>query len=212
VSIYSPRDARPPTLAERLEKLNDNLQTLGGRLQEAIAHAVGEAVANAVRDGVRNLLARMTRPPTSDVDADDGEEQRPDYDRYADDNLYEDDRDPFGPDHGQRAGYGRRGRGLWSDDRPCHRTTPTSATTRNGGRWLQAFGAAFQAGCWWLRQQKSRRPVLTTAAITLVAGVTTFFVGPAVGAAVGVLVSATTLILTAHTANTAAEGTTAAVD
>lgn len=199
MSLYSPREARPPTLAARLEKLNDNLQTLGQRLQEAIASAVSDAVADAVRQGVRGILARMTRVPTLDVDGDD--EERGPFDRYTGERMYGQGRDRFDTDDAERFGYGRgRGDALWSEEPSPRHATQTPSTSHNSGRWLQAVGTAFQAGCWWLRQQRSRRPVLTTAAIALAAGITAFFAGSTAGAAVGVLASAAGLILTADAA------------
>ena len=49
--------ADPPlTLAERLDRLNNTLQSLGQQVKDAVASAIGTAVAGAVRDGVRGLL------------------------------------------------------------------------------------------------------------------------------------------------------------
>jgi hypothetical protein len=57
---------------------------------------------------------------------------------------------------------------------------------------------------WWLRDQKGRRPVLTTSLVALAAGVTALVAGPAVGGSVGVFASVVSLVLTADAATTAA--------
>jgi hypothetical protein len=46
----------PRTLAERLSRLNDSLQSLGERLKASIAGFLGDTIADAVRDSVRGLL------------------------------------------------------------------------------------------------------------------------------------------------------------
>jgi hypothetical protein len=53
----------PRTLAERLSRLNDNLQALGERLKASIAGLLGDAIADAVRDSVRSLLGGEEAPP-----------------------------------------------------------------------------------------------------------------------------------------------------
>ena len=54
-----------------------------------------------------------------------------------------------------------------------------------------------KASAWWLREQRSRRPVLTTSLVALAAGVTAFVAGPALAGSLGVLASVVSLVLTA---------------
>lgn len=174
----------PLTLAERLEQLNDNLQEMGDRLKEAIAAAIGTTVADAVRDTVHNLLGGEDRGLPQHRDS------------WEDDNY-------------------RGGRRAWDEpDDPWREPDPydpqplrRSVSPRRVGsnRWGQALTAALQTSLWWLREQKSRRPVLATSAVALAAGVTAFFYGPALAAGVGVLASVVSLVLTTEGARSATE-------
>jgi len=170
----------PLTLAERLEQLNDNLQSLRDRLKEAIASAIGTTVADAVRDAIRGLLGEQENPPSyqnNDWEEDHRTWHDPDDDPWMDRDRYDSD-----------------ARGFHA---PSHRTS--------NKRLHNAIGAALQSSLWWLRQQKSRRPVLTTSVVALAAGVTAFFYGPALAAGVGLLASVAGLVLTAESASSAAE-------
>jgi hypothetical protein len=62
-----------------------------------------------------------------------------------------------------------------------------------------------QAALWFLKRQPRRRPVLTTLAVTLAAGVTGFVAGPVLAAGAGVLASVAGLLLTADAYQSAAE-------
>jgi hypothetical protein len=167
----------PRTLTERLEQLNDNLQSLGGRLKDAIANAVSAAVAGAIQDAVRNLLGASNRP-----------ELDPRFDRRGQpDNGIWDDPEQASWDEGQE--FGPR-----SHDTPVERT-PTCR------RWRNALGSALQAGLWWMRRQPRRRPVLTTLALAVAAGVTAFIAGPTLAAGLGVVASAAGLLMTANAAD-----------
>jgi len=66
-----------------------------------------------------------------------------------------------------------------------------------------------QTSLFWLRQQRSQRPVLTTGVVALAAGVTAFFWGPTLAAGIGVLVSMAGLVLTADSASLTAGSLTA---
>jgi len=170
----STRHADPRlTLAQRLDRLNDTLQSLGQRLKESIAEAVSSAVSGAVRDALCGLLGTLNEP-----------------DRFDDRPWHQDLDEPSwrNPD-----------RPLWADneefvprDRPsrsCRRQVPS--------RWSEALGVAVQAGVCWLRHQPRRRPVLTAVVVALAAGLTALLAGPAVGAGAGVLASTAGLLLTA---------------
>lgn len=181
--------APPRTLAERLARLNDNLQALGERLKASIAGVVGDAIAEAVRDAVRGLLGGKGAPPDPFRDARDYRDRHgPAHDRdRADDPWGEDDR-------------------RWEDEEDFTppRETPERGTG-TGSRWRNALSAAFQAALWFLKQQPRRRPVLTTLAVTLAAGVTGFVAGPVLAAGAGVLASVAGLLLTADASQSVAE-------
>lgn len=170
----------PRTLAERLARLNDGLQALGERLRASIAGIVGEAVADAARDAVRGLLGGEEPPP----------------DPYRDRHYRDDVDDPWGHEGGR-----------WREGDESYQ--PTRETPRhavgNGPRWRSAMGAAVRAWLWFLKRQPRRRPVLTTLAVTLVAGVAGFVAGPALAAGAGVFASVAGLILTADASKSVAE-------
>lgn len=179
----------PRTLAERLARLNDNLQTLGERLKASIAGVVGDAIAEAVRDAVRGLLGGKETPTDPFRDA------REYRDHHGPAHYRDRADDPWGEDD-------RR----WEDEEDCtpHRET---SERRNGagGRWQNALSAALQAALWFLKQQPRRRPVLTTLAVTLAAGVTGFVAGPVLAAGAGVLASVAGLLITADASKSVAE-------
>jgi hypothetical protein len=180
----TPTHANPPmTLAERLDRLNDSLQSLGQQLREAVASAISTAVAGAVRDAIRGLLAPDEQP--NDF------QERPYQERYEPDYR--------GWDAPDRPGwYGEE------DYPPADRPEPTRRP-EGSGRWSSALGVALQAGLCWLRHQPRRRPVLTAVLVAVAAGVAALLAGPAVGAGAGVLVSAAGLLLTADALSTPPE-------
>lgn len=175
----------PLTLAERLDQLNDNLHTLGDRLKEAIASAIGTTAAEAVRDAIRGLLGEPENSPSYSP-RDWSEDDRSWHERTWDDPSQNPwmERDRQEPE--------------WRSLHP-HAQRTSNIRLRN------ALGAALQSSLFWLRQEKSRRPVLTTSLIALTAGVTAFFYGPALAAGVGLLTSVASLIMTAESASSAAE-------
>jgi hypothetical protein len=80
-----------------------------------------------------------------------------------------------------------------------------ASNTTTGKRFLDAWTSGVQTALWWLRHQRGRRPILTTVAVTLVAGITGFVAGPAIAAGVGVLASVASLLLTSDAIRSAAE-------
>jgi hypothetical protein len=176
--------ADPPlTLAERLERLNDSLQSLGQQLREAVASAIGSAVAGAVRDAIRGLLA-------PDDPATHFEDRRPYQERYEP--VYRGWDDPNGP-------------GWYEEDYPLADRPEPARRPQGSGRWSNALGVALQAGLCWLRHQPRRRPVLTAVLVAVAAGMAALLAGPAVGAGAGVLASAAGLLLTADALSTPPE-------
>jgi hypothetical protein len=67
------------------------------------------------------------------------------------------------------------------------------------------MSAALQTALWFVKQQPRRRPLLTTLAVTLAAGITAFVAGPVFAAGAGVLASVASLVLTADASKSAAE-------
>jgi hypothetical protein len=173
----------PGNLAGRLEQLNAEMRDLRDRLKASIASAIGTAVAEAVRDAVSGLLGVRPVPPA-----------RP----YA----------LASPGHGQNRYWDQPEDDWWSQDewdRPQPSQPPPVQDRGPNQRWREAVGAALKASLWWLRDQKGRRPLLTTSLVALAAGVTALVAGPAVGGSVGVLASVVSLVLTADAATSAAD-------
>ena len=175
----------PRTLADRLERLNDNLRTLGERLKASIAGVVGDAIADAARDAVRGLLGSKEAP---------ADPYRDHRDHHARSYYRDGEDDPWGEED--------RG---WEEEfvPPARETPPTREVA--GRRWRNAMSAAVQAALWFLRRQPRRRPVLTTLAVTLAAGVTGFIAGPVLAAGAGVLASVAGLLFTADASKSATE-------
>ena len=181
---YSSPDP-PRTLAERLTRLNDDLKGLGERLKAAIAGAVGDAVAEAVRDTLRSLLGGKDAPADHYRDPRD----HAPHALYSDYTAARED-DPWGEED-------RR----WQDEGPA----PARVNSAGSKRWRNAVGTALQAALWFLKRQPRRRPVLTTLAVTLAAGVAGLLAGPVLVAGAGVLASVAGLLLTADASRSAAE-------
>jgi hypothetical protein len=172
----------PRTLAERLSRLNDNLQSLGERLKTSIASLVGDAIAEAVRDAVRRLLGSKEAPAV---------------------NTFRDDRDYRDADAQDPWAEGER---RWSEeDDHASRWQRDVQRQDRPRRWHNAIGAAVESALWWLRYQPRNRPVLTTLAVALAAGIAGFVAGPALAAGAGVLASVAGLMLTANATQSAAE-------
>jgi hypothetical protein len=172
----SPRSTdQPLTLGERLDRLNNTLQSLTHQLKDAIASAISSAVAGAVRDAVRSLLGPGDEPAEF--------RERP----------YRDWEEPAYPD------WDRPDRPLWHEDQDNPHDRRLESAPRRGirSRWSEALGVAVQAGLCWLRHQPRRRPVLTAVVVAVAAGLTALLAGPAVGAGAGVLASTAGLLLTA---------------
>ena len=180
IGRYPP--AGPPrTLAERLEQLNDTLKGLAGRLKEAIASAVSNAVAEAIQDGVRNLLGARTSPQ---LDHRFDQKHEPEFGHWN---------EPVDS--------------VWNDEeeyRPGFQEILVEPK-QTSSRWRNAIALALQTGLWWMGQQPRRRPVLTTVGVALAAGITALLAGPVLVAGVGVLASATGLLMTANAATTATD-------
>jgi hypothetical protein len=181
----------PRTLAERLSRLNDSLQSLGERLKTSIAALVGDAIAEAVRDALRRLL---------------GSKEAPGVNTFRDDRDYRDQahsRDYRDADAQDPWAEGKR---RWpEEDDHASRWERDVQGRERPKRWRNALGAAIESALWWLKTQPKNRPVLTTIAIALTAGVTGFIAGPVLAAGAGVLASVAGLMLTANASQSAAE-------
>ena len=167
----------PRTLAERLSRLNDGLQSLGERLKASIAGLLSDTIADAVRDSVRGLLGDKESPPTP----------RREYREYRD------PRDPASYRDGEDDPWGDEDR-RWEGEEVY---TPARETSPKGNRWRNAVSAALQTCLWFLKRQPRRRPVLTTVCVTLAAGVTGFVACPLLAAGTGMLASVAGLMFAA---------------
>jgi hypothetical protein len=191
MTSYSGGADPPRTLAERLSRLNDSLQALGERLKTSIASLVGDAIGDAVRAAVRNLLGNREAPALASF-----RDDRDYHDQFhRRDSQEADARDPWGDEE-------RR----WpeEDDYPSGWQRDAQRRDRPK-RWRNALSAAVESALWWLKYQPRNRPVLTTLAVALAAGVTGFIAGPVLAAGAGVLASVAGLLLTANATQSAAE-------
>ena len=175
----------PHTLAERLTRLNDNLQSLGERLKASIASVLGDAIADAVRDSVRSLLGGKDTP---------ADPYRLQHDDHAPGRYADRADDPWGESDPS-----------WEEEIVPHPHQAPATGHGVGKRCRNALSSAVQAALWFLKQQPRRRPILTTLAVTLAAGVTGFLAGPAIAAGAGVLVSIAGLMFTADASQSAAQ-------
>jgi hypothetical protein len=182
MSPFQPRrEPEPRTLAERLGRLNDTLAGLGGQVRSRIAGTVGEAVGDAVRAAVRSLLGERESHAAGKCPA-----QRDDCGPWA---------SPFGADEDEDD----------YPDAPPARYRGAAPKASGPSRWRGALAAAAQSALWWLRRQRSRRPVATTSLVALAAGLTALAAGPALAACAGVVASAACLLVTADSAASLAD-------
>jgi hypothetical protein len=181
----------PRTLAERLSHLNDNLQALGERLKTSIASLVGDAIAEAVRDAVRRLLGSKEASGVNTFRDDRDDRDQAHTREYRD----ADAQDPWA-----------EGESRWPEENGhASRWQREVQGQERPRRWRNALGAAVESALWWLKTQPKNRPVLTTLAVALAAGITGFVAGPALAAGAGVLASVAGLMLTANATQSAAE-------
>jgi hypothetical protein len=210
--LHNHSPGRSLTLKERLRRLNDSLATLGRRLHDSVATVVGSAVAEAVRDGVRRLLDQVNPTPVLKDDPPRREYLRRgdpfDDDRFDNGDYY---REPGGWPRGQSNEFAedQNEGGLWSDRYESEPELPSrepEAENRPVNRLEYAVTTAVAAGSWWMQQHKLRRPVLTTLAVAVAAGIAAFFAGPAAAVGLGVLSAVGGMVLTADALSTAATG------
>jgi hypothetical protein len=212
MSWHNHSPGRPPTLVERLQRLNDSLAGLGRRLRDSVATVVGSAVAEAVRDGVRRLLEQVNPTPTLK----ENETQRRDHLHQSD--RLDDDRFDSGGYYREPGGWPREqgsdfpedeqtDGGLWRERYESEPPTREPETNnRQVGRLEYAVTTAVAAGTWWVQRNRLRRPVLTTVAVAVAAGIAAFFAGPAVAAGLSVLSAVGGMVLTADALTAAATG------
>jgi hypothetical protein len=178
----------PPTLAQRLQHLKADLHGLGERLKTSIASVIGQAIADAVRDAVRWLLGGQEEPKAPNPGSP--------YDRWDD------------PDERLWGQQGEERDRLQDDGSLVPRsegTAPGKASKEKAQRWRHAWTAGLQTALWWPARQSCRRPIVTTVAVGLAAGVTGYVAGPAMAAGVGVLASVASLLLSVDATRSAAE-------
>jgi hypothetical protein len=123
-------------IADRLGRLRDSMQDLGGWFRENVAQLIGKHVGEAVRDALAAALGRPTR------------RERARYDRHDADGYDGYGHDPYAPSAADEAEvddlWGRRqGRQAWREEV----TEPKS-----NRRWDGVLAAVAQVACWWLRK------------------------------------------------------------
>src|SRR4051812_47741959 len=160
-------------LARHVDRLRQSLESLGYRLREAIAQAVGQSVASAVHEAVAALLAERlpaaaaSRPP-------------PLWDGYP---------DPQGDYWEEDACYRPR-----EDSYDLAREAEPSDPPAGRSRWPAALAAGLRAALQVLRDQSGSRPVLTAVGVGLAAAALAFLGGPVAAAGLGLIGSALGLL------------------
>jgi hypothetical protein len=185
----------PQTITQRLDRLKESLQALGSRLKTSIATVIGSTIADAIRDAVKRLLGVEEEPALEDDGYrynapsrwDDRNSSSRWDDRNSPDRYWNDD-----------SGWGDQ------DDFDTPSQTPAAAHEAPK-RWRNALTSSLQTALWWLKHQPARRPVLTTVAVALTAGITGFVAGPTLGAGAGVLASIASLLLTSGAVSSAVQ-------
>jgi hypothetical protein len=160
-SLRSLIDPGGRSLAYHVERLRRSLQSLGQRLRDGVAQAVGEAVAGAVADAVQALLDRLAGAP----------DLRGVPDRPA---------PPWGmPDE---AGWADEPDGLFPGPAEGLDGSPESGPQPAGtrpARWLPALAVSGQAVAWWLRRRPGRLALLAAVGVGLACALAAGAAGPA---------------------------------
>jgi hypothetical protein len=176
MATYYPSTGPPVLpLSERLARLHSTLDGLAAQAHDRVAHAIADAVAGALEQALRNVFgasaARTACPAWPDqarpwhhhrtraASWDDGDSA--DWLGAGKDDSTEDD---------------------WREIIAAHGgpTSPPAATQRLcASRWLTALGAALRTALWWLQCRAPARPVLTTLAVAVTAGLSVLAAWPA---------------------------------
>jgi hypothetical protein len=160
-------------LAHHLSRLADNLETLTGRLRDALASAVGQSVGEATREAVRAALdaaseSRPSYPPPRAYG-------RPDpYWREPNETSWPE----YEPDY-------------WAseDNDDTSLAVPGSNRDPPPSRWPRTVAAGLQAAAWWLRCASGRYVALTAAGIGMVAALA-FWLSPPASFVTGMIAAA----------------------
>jgi hypothetical protein len=124
------------SLADRLERLRDHLDTLQSRLREEVARAAAQTAAGAVRDAVESLLGEGRTRPFLPNRSSSGYWDAGPHSAWAEDpNEFEEDHYPSGE------------RGSWAPAVSAEKNQPAP------GRWGAALAVGLQVLSWGLRRQ-----------------------------------------------------------
>ena len=180
----------PQSLADRLQRLNDNLQGLAARLKDTIAQAVSSTISQVIRDLVRRLL--------------------------GDQNHRSQETDSYGRSNDTRDGHSNRFDAHhpywqereddpWADEERQEWSGParSEAAPRSEQRMPDAVRTAVQTALCWLQHQPFRRPLLSAVIVALTAGGTALIAGPTLAAGVGVIASIASLVMTTNSVRSA---------
>jgi hypothetical protein len=196
-------------LCAQLGRLNHHLLHLGQRLRERIAGAVGRTVCEIAREAVHAALAELAGSPLPSSAIPPLSPRRPPFwDELDDDqqrnlgtepNEFDDPLTPEARDDWLSRNQSRSGSGAGEK---------SPATAASASPWMRALAAACQAAAWWLRRHPQRRPLLSTLAVGLAAGVVAYSVSPLLAAGATVVASAVSLLLVADAATSAVQALT----
>jgi hypothetical protein len=180
------------SLADRLQRLSSNFDSLGHQLRDEIATAVGKAIAEAVSDAIRSVLGNGQENHLSPSRRGWPQEQpRPLWDQ-----PHQRDQDPWAAPADDPWLLENRYESECDEDVDPEPPSSTPSSTPRLRSWVAALTTGWQAGLWWLKRQQGKAPVLTTLAVGLAAGLVILAAGPVAAAAVsavGAVVGLTTL-------------------
>ncbi len=164
-------------LADRLDRLRQNLDSLQERVREVVAQSIGQTVAGAVHDAVQAALALPRRVP---VRASSGS-----WAPYS--------RPPSWQEPEERTWF--REPGDWEDDR-LENDYPAAAENAEPppAKLPQALATGCATVAWWLQHLKGRYALLAAVALGLAATVITMTGGSLTAAILGLVPSLLALV------------------
>lgn len=158
------------TLADRLDRLRYDLESMHERLRAAVAQAVGQTIADIVQDAVNAVLDT----PSYHHDSPDRRYGSPGYARAT----WQDAQDPVWRDHPD---YWHE----WDEEEVPQRQAPTPKLESRASGLGKALMVGCETAAWWLRRWTGRYSALAALGIGLATAAVTYTGGPLTGAAIG---------------------------
>ena len=177
-------------LARSLDRLHHTLDTLGGRLRDAVSSAVGETVAGIVQETVRAVLADLT--PDASVNRPFAPPPRPSTSYWAGPQNVDDDPWFEDPDYDST-----------DEDEPPFIADPPALSRQS--RWSGALTVGVRTTLCWLRRRTGRFPVLAAVGAGVLTALATYAGGPIAAAVVGLAGSALGLLSLAEAVQAGAD-------